>query len=59
MAPASKDGVFNPACFLHTTFTNKITIGGVTYKQGLLKFLAGEPAKFQDDCGELCNPTCN
>lgn len=59
MSASSKDGVFNPACFIHTSFTNKILIRGVNYKQGLLKFLAGEPAKFQDDCGELCNPTCN
>ena len=29
MAPASKDGVFNPACFIHTGFTNKILINGV------------------------------
>lgn len=29
MAPHSKDGVFNPACFIHTAFTNNITIGGI------------------------------
>eukprot|EP01052_Picozoa_sp_SAG31_P013334 SAG31_NODE_800_length_12014_cov_11.050608_3_plen_370_part_00 len=33
MAPHSKDGVFNPACFIHTGFTKNITIGGVNVCQ--------------------------
>jgi|EP01043_Picozoa_sp_COSAG02_P015857 hypothetical protein len=58
-SPFISQGVFNPACFIHTRFTNDIQIRGVNYKEGLLRFIAGETAKFQDDCGELCNPTCN
>ena len=33
MSSASKDGVFNPACYIHTAFTNNITIQGLNYKQ--------------------------
>jgi hypothetical protein len=67
-------GVFNPSCYIHTGFTNDITIDGVNYKEAFRNFFygtgvkvapsagpggPGAPTILFDDCGELCNPTCD
>ena len=67
-------GVFNPSCYIHTGFTNEITIAGTNYKQAFRNFFygtavdiapsagpggPGAPTILTDDCGELCNPSCN
>ena len=67
-------GVFNPSCYIHTQFTNDIKIDGVSYKEAFRNFFFGTANRSQptagsggpdaqtvlfDDCGELCNPTCN
>jgi hypothetical protein len=57
-AVAAGHGMFNPSCFIHTTFTNKIEIAGVNYRSGFVKWLDGAPAHYQDSCGVLCNPSC-
>ncbi|EDQ88996.1 uncharacterized protein MONBRDRAFT_25774 [Monosiga brevicollis MX1] len=58
-ANSHRDGVFNAACFIHTTFTNsKPRINGLTYHQAMLQWLAGESMVLIDDCGVICNPTC-
>ena len=66
MSPTSKDGVFNPACFIHTAFENSFTIAQpdgtkIGYIAAFRKWLGGASVKLADECnpGEvLCNPTC-
>ena len=57
-AVAAGHGMFNPACFIHTGFTNQVQIGGVSYRSGFLQWLGGTRAHYQDTCGVLCNPSC-
>ena len=58
-AMGSHNGVFNAACFIHTSFYNdKPLIRGVSYHQALLAWMAGKPAHYIDNCGVMCNPTC-
>ncbi len=67
-------GVFNPSCYIHTEFTDEITIDGVNYKEAFRNFFFGTANRsgptagpggpgsqtvLFDDCGELCNPSCN
>ena len=60
MAPASKNGVFNPACFIHTSFSPTSPIlSGRSFYQAFAQWIDGTPTKLQDTCGILCNPTCN
>eukprot|EP00730_Choanoeca_flexa_P014114 TRINITY_DN6049_c0_g1_i1.p1 TRINITY_DN6049_c0_g1~~TRINITY_DN6049_c0_g1_i1.p1 ORF type:complete len:375 (+),score=62.72 TRINITY_DN6049_c0_g1_i1:1068-2192(+) len=55
----SKNGVFNAACFIHTTFSNsKPLIRNTSYHQALLAWMDGQEAHYMDDCGVMCNPTC-
>lgn len=60
MASDSKNGVFNPACFIHTSFgPESPLIDGVDYITAFTKWLTtGAATKLQDSCGILCNPTC-
>jgi hypothetical protein len=62
LAPASKNGVFFPACFIHTAFSpSSPLIQGVDYITGFRQWYykeAGAQTKLQDTCGILCNPTC-
>lgn len=63
MDPASPNGVFNPACFIHTTFNTKTPLlgGGLNFIDAFSAWLyadAGAQTKLQDDCGILCNPSC-
>jgi hypothetical protein len=58
-----RNGVFNPACFIHTSFSPAAPkIDGVNYLQAFGDFYYQRtPAagfKKQDDCGITCNPTC-
>ena len=65
---SSKDGLFNPSCFIHTAFANSITVADdatgsrVGYLEAFRSwFLDGKSVKLADRCpdGEvLCNPTC-
>lgn len=68
-ATKSADGVFNPACFIHTGFTSKITIATedkagakrIGYIEAFRSWLGGATVKLADACpegGVLCNPTC-
>jgi hypothetical protein len=59
-----KTGLFAVACYTHTGFTNKApTINNMTYRQAFGNFYfrrtPPEHYKLMDDCGMLCNPTCN
>ena len=56
-----EDGWFNPACFIHTEFTDaKPIIGGVSYIGALTQWLGGlgavgdaaAPVRLMDDCGD-------
>lgn len=59
MSTNSIHGVFNPACFIHTGFTNSILLDGKNYRQAFGDWLLrSKKIKLQDNCGELCNPTC-
>lgn len=66
LAPKSVDGVFNPACFIHTGFDNNIKIDDGTgkkfgYLQAFRSWLGGESVKLADKCAAgkvLCNPSC-
>jgi ribosome maturation protein SDO1 len=61
-AKNKNNGVFNPACFIHTSFNaNGPLIGNVSYYSAFDAWFYGENAelwKLQDECGILCNPTC-
>eukprot|EP00056_Hartaetosiga_gracilis_P005646 m.87216 g.87216 ORF g.87216 m.87216 type:complete len:337 (+) comp12235_c0_seq2:1328-2338(+) len=54
------DGVFNPACFIHTSFSSSApTINGYTYISAFNEwYTKGTPLSLTDDCGVMCNPTC-
>ena len=56
----SKNGVFSPACFIHTGFNlQSPVINGLNFVEAFSKwFFDGEAVKLQDDCGILCNPSC-
>ena len=60
MSAASPNGVFSPACFLHTGFgASRPRIAGYSYLEAFSAwYFEGQPAKLQDDCGLLCNPSC-
>ena len=60
MAPTSKNGVFNPSCFIHTDFySSGPSIKGHTYLSAFNSwYFEEQPIKLMDDCGLLCNPTC-
>jgi hypothetical protein len=56
---ASKtDGVWSPACFMHRTYAST-SIGGKNFSEAFSSwYFDGERVKLSDDCGILCNPTC-
>ena len=58
----SKNGVFNPACFIHTKFSaSGPFLDGKNYLQAFQEWFFGEgevKIKLQDSCGILCNPSC-
>ena len=55
----SPNGVFAPACFIHTEFNALSPIlNGHSYLAAFAEWYAGASVKLQDDCGVLCNPTC-
>jgi len=59
MSSSSVHGVYNPACYIHTGFTNSILLDGKNYREAFGDWLLrGKIVKLQDNCGELCNPTC-
>lgn len=61
MSKDSKNGVFNPACFIHTGFNlQSPLIEGLNFVQAFSKWFFNEvdKVKLQDTCGILCNPTC-
>jgi len=58
-------GVFNPACFTHTSFNiSAPLIAGSSYHDAVKRWYYYQPGdltmlfKLQDDCGLECNPTC-
>lgn len=59
------DGWFNPACFIHTEFSNtNPTIGGISYVGAFDAWLSGggsSPPRLMDDCGDgvFCNENCS
>lgn len=58
---ARGDGYFNPACFMHTSFSpSKPLIQGLNFLQvfGNWYFSRSGPKVVRDDCGIMCNPTC-
>ena len=74
MAPSSgcdgpRYGVFAAACYTHGGFTHSYPlIGGYNYYDAFRNFYFVEPGsesddpstyKLSDDCGVMCNPTCN
>ena len=59
LAPESPNGVFAAACWLHTLFTPfSPLVGGEGYVAAFTRWLGGQTVKLHDDCGILCNPTC-
>lgn len=64
LAPAlasGRDGVFNPACFIHTGFSfTSPRIENTTYVQTLGNWYFNRPGpkRLFDECGVMCNPTC-
>jgi hypothetical protein len=65
VAGSNRDGVFNPACLLHTEFSDTWPIlDGMNYVEALQAWLdssAEDIAKHVhiDDCGDIfCNPSC-
>ena len=54
------DGVFSPACYIHTNFTSRHPlIKGYSFMDLLHKWMGGWWKNvLSDSCGELCNPTC-
>ena len=62
MSTSSPNGVFNPACFVHTEFQTNIKINGESYLTAFLKWFHGAGVKLADTCNGskpvLCNPTC-
>jgi hypothetical protein len=57
-APAA--GFFNPACYIHTSFsTSGPLIGGDSYLSAFARWYAGGgEVRLADACGVTCNPTC-
>ncbi len=59
-----RNGVFNPACFIHTNFfPNAPVINGLTYVQAFSNWYfnrTSDPSKYKlaDTCGIFCNPSC-
>jgi hypothetical protein len=64
LAPAmasSRNGVFNAACFIHTSFSASAPrIDGLSYHDALRNWLFERPGPthLMDHCGVMCNPTC-
>ena len=63
LAPVTKssDGLFQPACFIHTEF-NKGTpiVEGLNFIAAFGNWYFGRegPTQLVDDCGVVCNPSC-
>mmetsp|Transcript_13111 Transcript_13111/g.36227 ORF Transcript_13111/g.36227 Transcript_13111/m.36227 type:complete len:525 (+) Transcript_13111:2-1576(+) len=55
-------GFFSPACFTHVNFTQAYPlVGGLSFVEVFGNWLHPArkgPTRVQDECGELCNPTC-
>jgi hypothetical protein len=59
MAVGHPNGVFSPACFIHTDGWETTLIKGINYLTAFDRwYFDDETMKLQDDCGLLCNPTC-
>lgn len=59
MAVGHPNGVFSPACFIHTDSWETTLIKGLNYLTAFDRwYFDNETMKLQDDCGLLCNPTC-
>jgi hypothetical protein len=64
MNPANtRNGAFNPACFIHTSFSNtNPLINGLSYLDAFSNWYFNRTGpsgyKVQDTCGIECNPTC-
>ena len=57
MSAQSKNGVFSPACFIHTEF--KVTeplLAGLSYLTAFVKWHQGGIVKLRDSCSILCHP---
>lgn len=55
------DGLFNPACFMHTSFSpSKPLLQGLNFLQVFGNWYYGRsgPSVLRDSCGIMCNPTC-
>ena len=53
------NGVFSPACFVHTDHWETTMLDGLNYVSAFSRwFFDGASIKLQDSCGLLCNPTC-
>lgn len=56
----AKAGIFNPACYIHTSFglTGPL-LSGENYLEAFARwYFGGEDVRLADDCGVTCNPTC-
>eukprot|EP01147_Barroeca_monosierra_P006562 gene6562-7514_t len=59
-ALSKRDGVFSPACFIHTDFSwSQPTIKGYSFITAFnIWFTTRCAVNLQDTCGVMCNPTC-
>eukprot|EP00051_Salpingoeca_urceolata_P017828 m.245867 g.245867 ORF g.245867 m.245867 type:complete len:393 (+) comp19055_c2_seq1:162-1340(+) len=58
---SERDGYFNPACLIHTSFASTHPlIDGRSYSQAVADwmFARGKPNHLADTCGVLCNTHC-
>jgi len=60
---SDRDGLFNPACFMHTSFSSsQPLIKGISYIEAFNNWAfvhsPSIPRVLLDTCGITCNPTC-
>jgi len=59
LAEDNPNGVFSPACLIHTDSWHTTLINGINYLTAFDQwYFAGNQTKLSDACGILCNPTC-
>ncbi len=61
VSKSDRDGLFHPACLIHTSFKiEQPLINGKNYLAAFTDWLfkRSKSHKYVDDCGVMCNPSC-